>query len=100
MAVNDVEATYTTGNNTTAVVDNNTNNQTGPQNVSVTTPSITQIASNVNKLTQLSDVNASTLLDGAIIQYDDTTKKLQSEHNLSLFEGNKDLDKIKYEYEN
>ena len=26
-------------------------------------------------------------------------KKLQSEHNLSLFEGNKDLDKIKYEYE-
>ncbi len=26
-------------------------------------------------------------------------KKLQTEHNLSLFEGNKDLDKIKYEYE-
>tara|TARA_B110000444_G_C18844086_1_gene600798 strand:- start:370 stop:1905 length:1536 start_codon:yes stop_codon:yes gene_type:complete len=26
-------------------------------------------------------------------------KKLQSEYNLSLFEGNKDLDKIKYEYE-
>ena len=69
MAVNDVEATYTTGNNTTAVVDSSTNAQTGPQNVSVTTPSITQIASNVNKLTQLSDVNASTLLDGAIIQY-------------------------------
>ena len=51
MAVNDVEATYTTGNNTTAVVDSSTNAQTGPQNVSVTTPSITQIASNVNKLT-------------------------------------------------
>ena len=49
MAVNDVEATYTTGNNTTAVVDSSTNAQTGPQNVSVTTPSITQIASNVNK---------------------------------------------------
>ena len=28
MAVNDVEATFTTGTNTTAVVDNNTNNQT------------------------------------------------------------------------
>ena len=40
MAVNDVEATYTTGNNTTAVVDSSTNAQTGPQNVSVTTPSV------------------------------------------------------------
>ena len=28
MAVNDVESTFTTGTNTTDVVDNNTNNQT------------------------------------------------------------------------
>ena len=88
MAVNDVEATYTTGNNTTAVVGNNINNQTGPQNVSVTTPSITQIASNVNKLTQLSDVNASTLLDGAIIQYDDTTKKFVTRNDIITESGN------------
>ena len=85
MAVNDVEATYTTGNNTTAVVDNNTNNQTGPQNVSVTTPSITQIQSNVNKLTQLSDVNATTLLD---IQYDDTTKKFVTRNDIITESGN------------
>ena len=48
----------------------------------MTTPSITQIQSNVNKLTQLSDVNASTLLDNAIIQYDDTTKKFVTRNDI------------------
>ena len=69
---NDITATYSTGTNTTATINSNS---TGPQNVSVTSPSVAQIQSNVNKFVGLSDVNASTLDDGAMIQYDDTTKK-------------------------
>ena len=68
--MSNITATYSTGTNTTATINNNT---TGPKNVSVTSPSVAQIRSDVNKFVGLSDVNASTLDDGAMIQYDDTS---------------------------
>ena len=68
--MSNITATYSTGTNTTATINNNT---TGPKNVSVTSPSVAQLQSNVNKFVGLSDVNASTLDDGAMIQYDDTS---------------------------
>ena len=37
---------------------------------------------------KLSDVNASTLLDGAIIQYDDTTKKFVTRNDIITESGN------------
>ena len=64
--MSNITATYSTGTNTTATINNNT---TGPKNVSVTSPSVAQLQSNVNKFVGLSDVNASTLDDGAMIQY-------------------------------
>ena len=82
---NDITATYSTGTNTTATIDNTT---TGPKNVSVTSPSVAQIQSNVNKFVGLSDVNASTLDDGAMIQYDDTSKKFVTRTEIKTESGN------------
>ena len=76
---------YSTGTNTTATINSNS---TGPQNVSVTSPSVAQIQSNVNKFVGLSDVNASTLDDGAMIQYDDTTKKFITRTEIKTESGN------------
>ena len=42
----------------------------------------------VNKLTGLSDVNASTLNDGAMIQYDDTSKKFVTRTEIKTESGN------------
>ena len=82
---NDITATYSTGTNTTATINSNS---TGPQNVSVTSPSVAQIQSNVNKVVGLSDVNASTLNDGAMIQYDDNTKKFVTRTDIKTESGN------------
>ena len=82
---NDITATYSTGTNTTATINSNS---TGPQNVSVTSPSVAQIQSNVNKFVGLSDVNASTLDDGAMIQYDDTSKKFITRTEIKTESGN------------
>tara|TARA_E500000178_G_scaffold296774_1_gene303142 strand:+ start:211 stop:489 length:279 start_codon:yes stop_codon:yes gene_type:complete len=82
---NNITATYSTGTNTTATIDNTT---TGPKNVSVTSPSVAQIQSNVNKFVGLSDVNASTLDDGAMIQYDDTSKKFITRTEIKTESGN------------
>jgi len=83
--MSNITATYSTGTNTTATINNNT---TGPKNVSVTSPSVAQIQSNVNKFVGLSDVNASTLDDGAMIQYDDTTKKFTTRTEIKTESGN------------
>ena len=80
-----ITATYSTGTNTTATINNNT---TGPKNVSVTSPSVAQLQSNVNKFVGLSDVNASTLDDGAMIQYDDTSKKFVTRTEIKTESGN------------
>ena len=82
---NNITSTYTTGSNTTATINNNT---TGPKNVSVTSPSVSQLQSNVNKLTGLTDVNSSTLDDGAMIQYDDQTKKFVTRTEIKTESGN------------
>ena len=82
---NNITATYSTGTNTTATIDNTT---TGPKNVSVTSPSVSQLQSNVNKLTGLTDVNAATLDDGAMIQYDDQTKKFVTRTEIKTESGN------------
>ena len=82
---NNITATYSTGSNTTATINNNT---TGPKNVSVTSPSVAQIRSDVNKFVGLSDVNASTLDDGAMIQYDDTSKKFITRTEIKTESGN------------
>ena len=83
--MSNITATYSTGTNTTATINNNT---TGPKNVSVTSPSVAQLQSNVNKFVGLSDVNASTLDDGAMIQYDDTTKKFITRTEIKTESGN------------
>ena len=82
---NNITATYSTGSNTTATINNNT---TGPKNVSVTSPSVAQLQSNVNKFVGLSDVNASSLDDGAMIQYDDTSKKFITRTEIKTESGN------------
>ena len=81
---NDITATYSTGTNTTATINSNS---TGPNNVSVTSPSVSQLQSNVNKLTGLSDVNAATLNDGAMIQYDDNSKKFVTRNEIKTESG-------------
>lgn len=83
--MSNITATYSTGTNTTATINNNT---TGPKNVSVTSPSVAQIRSDVNKFVGLSDVNASTLDDGAMIQYDDNTKKFVTRTEIKTESGN------------
>ena len=83
--MSNITATYSTGTNTTATINNNT---TGPKNVSVTSPSVAQLQSNVNKLVGLSDVNASTLDDGAMIQYDDNSKKFVTRNEIKTESGN------------
>tara|TARA_Y100000114_G_C11552120_1_gene227684 strand:+ start:78 stop:353 length:276 start_codon:yes stop_codon:yes gene_type:complete len=83
--MSNITATYSTGTNTTATINNNT---TGPKNVSVTSPSVAQLQSNVNKFVGLSDVNASTLEDGAMIQYDDTSKKFITRTEIKTESGN------------
>jgi hypothetical protein len=83
--MSNITATYSTGTNTTATINNNT---TGPKNVSVTSPSVAQLQSNVNKLVGLSDVNAATLEDGAMIQYDDTSKKFITRTEIKTESGN------------
>ena len=80
-----VRTTYSTGTNTTATINSNS---TGPNNVSVTSPSVSQLQSNVNKLTGLSDVNAATLNDGAMIQYDDNSKKFVTRNEIKTESGN------------
>ncbi len=82
---NDITATYSTGTNTTATINSNS---TGPNNVSVTSPSVAQLQSNVNKFTGLSDVNASSLDDGAMIQYDDNSKKFVTRTEIKTESGN------------
>ena len=48
----------------------------------------TQKQCNVNKFVGLSDVNASTLDDGAMIQYDDTSKKFITRTEIKTESGN------------
>ena len=66
-------------NRITATINNNT---TGPRNVSVTVPSAS------TRLNALGDVNVTTLNDGAMLQYDDTSKKWTSRNDIKTESGN------------
>lgn len=58
-------------------------NNAGAQQVSVQTPTI----NSVNTFKSLSDVNASTLNDGALIQYDAATEKFITKTEISTETG-------------
>ena len=58
-------------------------NNAGAQQVSVQTPSVTS----VNTFKSLSDVNATTLEDGALIQYDAATEKFVTRNQLETTTG-------------
>ena len=63
----------------TATINNIT---TGPKNVSVTVPSAS------TRLNALGDVNVSSLADGAMLQYDNDTKKWTSRNDIKTESGN------------
>lgn len=63
----------------TATINNIT---TGPRNVSVTVPSAS------TRLNALGDVNVSSLADGAMLQYDNDTKKWTSRNDIKTESGN------------
>lgn len=66
-----------------AVIAKINKNTAGAQQVSVTVPSATAATSFKN----LSDVNASTLNDGALIQYDASTQKFVTRNELETTTG-------------
>ena len=61
----------------------NSNTSSGPQQVSVQLPSAAAAQSFVN----LSDVDVTTLEDGALIQYDATTSKFKTKTEISTETG-------------
>jgi len=75
-----VRAVVTTNGGVTANINKN---NSGAQRVSVSTPSI----STANSLRSLTDVNATTLTDGALIQYDATTDKFTTRNELQTTTG-------------
>jgi phage baseplate assembly protein gpV len=60
----------------------NATTASGPKQVSVTVPATT------TKLNRLQDVNVTSLSDGALLQYDDTTKKWTSRSDILTESGN------------
>ena len=63
---------------TTTTANINATTAPGPKQVSVTVPSV----SNAERLNRLSDVNVTSLADGALLQYDDATKKWTSRNDI------------------
>jgi len=60
----------------------NTTTSAGPKQVSVTVPSAS------TRLNSLADVNVSTLNDGALLQYDNSSKKWTSRNDILTESGN------------
>lgn len=60
----------------------NTTTSAGPKQVSVTVPSAS------TRLNTLADVNVSTLNDGALLQYDNSSKKWTSRNDIITESGN------------
>jgi len=75
--------------NTTGGVKANINSSTssGPQQVSVQVPSTNLSVSNVNRLRSLTDVDSTTLTDGALIQYDASSDKFKTRNELDTTTG-------------
>jgi hypothetical protein len=59
----------------------------GPQKVSVTTPTANVNVDGVRQLRNLTDVNASSLTDGALIQYDAASDKFITRNELETTTG-------------
>ena len=75
--------------NSTGGVKANINSSTssGPQQVSVQVPSTNLSVSNVNRLRSLTDVDTTTLSDGALIQYDASSDKFKTRNELDTTTG-------------
>ena len=65
----------------------NSNTSSGPQQVSVQVPSTNVNVANVNRLRSLTDVDSSTLTDGALIQYDASSDKFKTRNELETTSG-------------
>ena len=65
----------------------NSSTSSGPQQVSVQVPSTNVSITNVNRLRGLSDVDASSLTDGALIQYDASADKFKKRNELETTTG-------------
>ena len=81
---NDITVTYSTGTNITITINSNSTGRITYRSHRYLLLNL----SNVNKFTGLSDVNASTLDDGAMIQYDDNTKKFVTRTEIKTESGN------------
>ena len=75
--------------NTTGGVKANINSSTssGPQQVSVQVPSTNVSVQNVNRLRNLTDVDSSSLSDGALLQYDASADKFTTRNELDTTSG-------------
>jgi len=65
----------------------NSTTSSGPQHVSVTTPTAQVNVDGVRQLRSLTDVNSSTLVDGALIQYDASSDKFITRNELETTSG-------------
>ena len=65
----------------------NSSTSSGPQQVSVQVPSTNVSVTNVNRLRSLTDVDSSTLDDGALIQYDASSDKFTTRNELYTTSG-------------
>ena len=65
----------------------NVNTSQGPQQVSVQVPSTNVSVKNVNQLRSLTDVDSSSLNDGALLQYDASSDKFKTRNELDTTSG-------------
>ena len=65
----------------------NSSTSAGPQQVSVQVPSTNLAVSNVNRLRSLTDVDSSTLTDGALLQYDEDSDKFVTRNQIDTNQG-------------
>ena len=65
----------------------NSSTSAGPQQVSVQVPSTNVNITNVNRLRSLSDVDSTSLTDGALLQYDASSDKFKTRNELDTTSG-------------
>jgi hypothetical protein len=65
----------------------NSSTSSGPQQVSVQVPSTNINITNVNRLRGLSDVDSTTVTDGALLQYDASSDKFKTRNELDTTSG-------------
>ena len=65
----------------------NSSTSSGPQQVSVQVPSTNVNITNVNRLRSLSDVDSTSLTDGALLQYDASSDKFKTRNELDTTSG-------------